>query len=184
MHLDLEVWNTHRHLHIKHWLDESAGPLWPDTSRHGWDATAVLVLSKPTCDVQGDCVRGGPSPQWLVRLKPEVVLAGITQLHNPNLDWAAGIAASDVAGTPDSFVIHLCIVSFLFIVCQLLKITVGFSYRVRPRYDRLIWSGSVWWVNSLRPSADTRNHMTRFTVWPWKSKKTTAKLNIWSHSKS
>lgn len=154
MHLNLEVWNTHRHWH----------------RNTGWSPCS----SGPTCYIQCDGVGGGPSPQWLVCLKPEVILACITQLHNSYLDWAAGITAPDVAGTHDSFVIH----HFTFTVRQLEH--VSFSYRVRPRYNKLIWFGSVWWANSLWPFAETRNHMTRFTVWPVK---TTAKLHIQTHSK-
>ena len=148
MHLNLEVWNTRTHK--RRLQDQPCSSLSP---------------SAPTCHIELDGVRGGPPPQRLVRLKPEVVVACITQLRDPNLDRAAGIAAPYVAGTQNSSVIVILhVYSEFHIPCR-----VYLTHRVRPWYDRLIWLGSVWWTNSLRPSADTRNHMTRFTVWPAES---------------
>lgn len=71
-----------------------------------------------TCDFQGDGVGGGPPPQGLVRLKPEVVVARITQPHHPDLDRAAGVAAPDVAGTKFS---HLLLHTFLDFGCRFTK---------------------------------------------------------------
>lgn len=55
-----------------------------------------------TRHIEPDGVGRGPSTERLVRLKPEVVVARVAQLHRPNLDGAAGIAAANVAESPDS----------------------------------------------------------------------------------
>lgn len=65
--------HTHRHSH----MHKNTGCMGPYSS---------FSLCGATCYIKLDGVRGGPSPQWLVCLKPEVVLACIIQLHNPNLD--------------------------------------------------------------------------------------------------
>lgn len=68
MHLDLEVWITHAHMM----------------------PTSVLQIQPGlTCHIEPDGLGGGPSPKRLVCLKPEVVVARITQLHDPNLERAA-----------------------------------------------------------------------------------------------
>jgi len=48
----------------------------------------------------------------LVRLKAEVVLAGVAQPDLPDLDRAAGVAPSDVAATHDSVLTHVHRVTF------------------------------------------------------------------------
>lgn len=165
VHLHLEVWTHKTFAHTQRdRLHETAAEV--NTRLSYLRCYSSITLCEPTCYIKFDGVRGGPPAQWLVRLKPEVVLACITQLHNPNLDRAAGIAASDVAGAIQQQVtIHFSDISAQYATFKKTSLRV-FSHRVRPRYDRLISLGSVWWVNSLRPSADTRNHMTRFTVWP------------------
>ena len=97
MYLHLEVW-THRTLaHTqKYWLHESTAEL--NTRLSYLRCYSGFSSYESTCYIKFDGVRGGPPAQWLVRLKPEVVLACITQLHNPNLDRTAGIAPSNVAG--------------------------------------------------------------------------------------
>ena len=61
----------------------------------------------PTCDSEGDCVGGGPSPVGLVRLKPEVVLSLVTQPDGLDLDRTAGVAPSYVAGGPGGIVLRI-----------------------------------------------------------------------------
>lgn len=56
-----------------------------------------------TCHIEPDGVGGGPSPERLVCFKPEVVVARVAQLHDANLEGAAGIAAADVSATRHSF---------------------------------------------------------------------------------
>ena len=76
-------------------------------------ATAPLTRSvsvmnlRPTCDGEGDCVRGGPSPIGLVRLKPEVVLSRVSQPNSLDLDRTAGVAPPYVAGDPGEIVLRI-----------------------------------------------------------------------------
>lgn len=48
--------------------------------------TVLLRVCKCTCYIKSDGVRGGPSSQGLVCLKPKVVLTHITQPDTSNLD--------------------------------------------------------------------------------------------------
>lgn len=50
------------------------------------DGSSLAFVFEATCYIESDGVRGRPSPQRLVRLKPEVVLARVAQLDDPDLD--------------------------------------------------------------------------------------------------
>lgn len=66
-----------------------------------------MSLNSDTCHIQPDCVGRRPSTEWLVRLKPEVIVPCIAELHHPDLHRAARVAAPCVADKHNYFLVSL-----------------------------------------------------------------------------